>query len=202
MNYRCNDLRNTYQIVLRQLFFPPLTDVLETSLSGGKSTSVQLPESLYGVIEMFQIDLFERRNCKEFLFRMKCSRLEFTRGNYRLRINQVYDGQCLMLFQVAGAIIKTYQVLKYQSSLHHCQNALLIFNSRKVQMEKAQVTQVFNSLTTAIDTNNGETVAAVLFLSGTTVKSQVNCECETLRVVLSCNLLTYGLSYWPHCLCF
>ena len=72
---------------------------------------------------------------------------------------------------MAGAPL---QVLKNQSSLHHCWNALLIFDSRKVEPEKAHVTQVFNSLTTAIDTNIGQTVAAVLFGSCTTVESQEN----------------------------
>ena len=58
-------------------------------------------------------------------------------------------------------------IAKYLASLLEC---LLIFNSRKVQIEKAQVTQVFHSLTTAIDTNNVETIVAVPFGSGATVK--------------------------------
>lgn len=37
---------------------------------------------------------------------------------FLLSIDQV-DGQCLMLFHVTRAMMKTYQELKYQSILHH-----------------------------------------------------------------------------------
>ena len=105
---------------------------------------------------------------------MYCSHFEFRRVFCRLWINQVYlktnisvyDGQCLILSEVTSAMIKKQQALKRQGSFRQCQNAQLIFNSRKVKTEKAPVAHIVNSLTTTIDSKNGETVAVVLFGDG------------------------------------